>query len=195
MGGGANPTVALRTALVDGGASGIGEACVWALAAGGHTVIVADRNVAAASMLASEIGDQVWEVDLTDTRRPETWTGDVDVLVSNSGVRVVCPEKEFPPSDFPKITALLLDAPLPLMRGAIPNTHDRGFGRIINVSSVRAHCASQYKAPYVAAKHGLEGLSRSRPLKAAHTAPHKQLCRPWLREHSPCVRSDSRTNT
>jgi len=67
---------------------------------------------------------------------------------------------EFPPEKFRLLLAVLLEAPFRLARAALPHMYEQGFGRIVNVSSVHGLRASAYKAAYVAAKHGLEGLSK-----------------------------------
>jgi 3-hydroxybutyrate dehydrogenase len=84
----------------------------------------------------------------------------VDVLVNNAGVQHVAAVEEFPPERFRAMLALMLEAPFLLVRAALPGMYDRGFGRVVNVSSVHGLRASPYKSAYVAAKHGLEGLSK-----------------------------------
>lgn len=147
-------------AIVTGGASGIGEACARELAARGAHVTVADIDHEAASALAAEIGGDSWVVDLTDTTALADLTLDVDILVNNAGIQVVSPLETFPPEAFHRILGLMLEAPFLLIRAALPGMYRRGCGRIINVSSVHGLTASKHKAAYVAAKHGLEGLSK-----------------------------------
>ncbi|HTP14623.1 MAG TPA: 3-hydroxybutyrate dehydrogenase [Streptosporangiaceae bacterium] len=149
-----------RRALVTGAASGIGAACARALAAAGAHVIAADVDSAGAAEIAAQTGGEPWTVDLTDTVALETLALDVDVLVNNAGVQHVAPIEEFPPGAFRQILSLMLEAPFLLVRSALPDMYDRGFGRIINISSVHGLRASPYKSAYVAAKHGLEGLSK-----------------------------------
>ncbi len=81
-------------------------------------------------------------------------------LVNNAGVQHVSPIEDFAPERFSFILRLMLEAPFLLIRAALPGMYDRGFGRVINVSSVHGLRASAYKSAYVAAKHGLEGLSK-----------------------------------
>ncbi len=149
-----------RRALVTGGASGIGAACVRALAAQGAHVTVADLDAAGAEALAAEVGGTAWVVDLLDTAPLESLALDVDILVNNAGIQRVSPLEEFPPAEFRRIVTLMLEVPFLLIRAAIPGMYANGFGRIINVSSVHGLRASAYKGAYVAAKHGLEGLSK-----------------------------------
>jgi 3-hydroxybutyrate dehydrogenase len=149
-----------RRALVTGGASGIGLACVQRLAAEGAQVTVADVNGAAASRVADEVGGVAWEVDLTDTAALAEVVLDCDVLVNNAGVQHVAPIEEFPPDRFRTMLVLMLETPFLLVRAALPHMYRQGFGRIVNISSVHGLRASPYKSAYVAAKHGLEGLSK-----------------------------------
>jgi 3-hydroxybutyrate dehydrogenase len=149
-----------RRALVTGGASGIGLACARRLASEGAHVIVADLNGAVATTVAAEVGGTAWQIDLTDAAALAETTLDCDVLVNNAGIQHVSPIEEFPPERFRTMLALMLEAPFLLVRAALPHMYAHGFGRIVNISSVHGLRASPYKAAYVAAKHGLEGLSK-----------------------------------
>jgi 3-hydroxybutyrate dehydrogenase len=150
----------IRTALVTGGAGGIGAACARALAATGHHVTVADIDQPGARRVADEIGGDAWELDLLDTAALETTVIDTDVLVNNAGIQVVSPIESFDPEAFRMIQRLMVEAPFLLIRAALPAMYARGFGRIINVSSVHGLRASRHKVAYVAAKHALEGISK-----------------------------------
>lgn len=163
-----------KRALVTGGASGIGEACVRGLAAHGATVVVADLNAEAAGRLADEVGGSVWAVNLLDPDAVSDGAlagvmGDVDILVNNAGIQRVSPIEDFSPDDFRAILRLMLEVPFLLIRAALPGMYARGTGRIINVSSVHGLRASPFKSAYVAAKHGLEGLSK---VTALEGGPH-----------------------
>ena len=149
-----------RRALVTGAASGIGAACARALAEAGARVIAADVDAAGAARIAAELDGEPWTVDLADTGALEDLVLDVDVLVNNAGIQHVAPIEEFPPEAFRRILALMLEAPFLLVRAALPHMYERGFGRIINITSVHGLRASPYKSAYVAVKHGLEGLSK-----------------------------------
>lgn len=149
-----------RTALVTGGASGIGAACAAALAAQGAHVVVADRDGDAARSVAQEIGGEAWEVDLLDVGALERLKLEVDILVNNAGIQVVRPIEEFEPEAFRRIHTIMLEAPFLLARAALPHMYAQGWGRVINVSSVHGLRASAFKSAYVSAKHGLEGLSK-----------------------------------
>ncbi|WP_237569169.1 3-hydroxybutyrate dehydrogenase [Mycolicibacterium lacusdiani] len=149
-----------RSALVTGGASGIGAACARELAKRGATVTVADVDEEAAGTVAAEIGGTAWGVDLLDVGALESLRLEVDVLVNNAGVQTVAPITEFDPARFRSMQALMVEAPFLLIRAALPHMYERGFGRIVNVSSVHGLRASQFKVAYVTAKHALEGLSK-----------------------------------
>lgn len=149
-----------RRALVSGGASGIGAACASAFASAGAHVIVADLNGDAAQKVAKEIGGEAWQVDLSDTKALAELDLDLDILVNNAGVQHVSPIEDFDPEKFSFILRLMLESPFLLIRAALPKMYERGFGRVINISSAHGLRASAYKSAYVAAKHGLEGLSK-----------------------------------
>lgn len=156
-----------RSALVTGGASGIGAACARELAGRGARVTVADVNDVAAKELASEIGGDVWSVDLLDTTALDDLRLDVDILVNNAGIQTVAPIVHFDPGAFRRIQTLMVEAPFLLVRAALPHMYSHGFGRVINLSSVHGLRASEFKVAYVTAKHALEGLSKVTALEGA----------------------------
>ncbi|MHA6696013.1 3-hydroxybutyrate dehydrogenase [Homoserinimonas sp. A520] len=149
-----------KKALVTGAASGIGAACARTLAAAGAHVVIADLDGDAARSVASEIGGEAWHVDLADTSTLVSLELDVDILVNNAGIQHVSPIEKFDPAKFHLIMTLMLEAPFLLVRAALPHMYRNGFGRIVNISSVHGVRASEFKSAYVAAKHGLEGLSK-----------------------------------
>lgn len=150
-----------RRAIVTGGGSGIGAAIVHRLAAAGAAVTVADRDRATAESIAQEVGGTAWVVDLSDLRELSDLELDCDILVNNAGFQHVSPVQDFDPHVFHTMIALMLESPFLLIRGALPHMYRNGFGRVINVTSVHGIRASPYKSAYVAAKHGLEGLSKA----------------------------------
>ncbi|MDF2666968.1 MAG: bdhA [Microbacterium sp.] len=152
-------------ALVTGGASGIGEAIARRFADAGAQVTVADVNREAAERVAKETGGHAWAVDLSDTVALRELSLDVDILVNNAGIQHVSPIDQFDPERFSFMLRLMLEAPFLLIRAALPGMYERGFGRILNVSSVHGIRASAYKSAYVTAKHGLEGLSKTTALE------------------------------
>ena len=87
--------------------------------------------------------------------------------MNNAGLQHVAPIEQFPPERFSLILRIMLEAPFLLIRAALPAMYARGWGRVINISSVHGLRASAYKAAYVSAKHGLEGLSKVVALEGA----------------------------
>ncbi|GAA4657539.1 3-hydroxybutyrate dehydrogenase [Arthrobacter cryoconiti] len=153
-------SLAGKRALVTGGASGLGAACARALAAQGAYVIVADRDGAGAAAVAADVGGEAWEVDLLDTSALESLKLQVDILINNAGIQTISSIVDFEPAAFRRIITLMLEAPFLLIRAALPHMYEQNYGRIINMSSVHGLRASSFKSAYVAAKHGLEGLSK-----------------------------------
>ncbi|MFJ7339598.1 3-hydroxybutyrate dehydrogenase [Streptomyces sp. NPDC101110] len=163
-----------RTALVTGAAGGIGRACTLRLAAAGAKVRAVDRDGAGLEALAGQGHGLAGTVephvlDLTDLDAAELAAAGTDVLVNNAGIQLVRPIEEFPPEAFHTVLTVMLEAPFRLIRGALPHMYGQGWGRVVNVSSVHGLRASAYKSAYVAAKHGLEGLSKTTALEGA---PH-----------------------
>ena len=156
-----------RRALVTGGASGIGAAVATRLAELGAHVTVLDRDGEAAAKVAARIGGDDLEIDLTDGPAIDALDLEIDLLVNGAGVQHVAPLEEFEPERFTFIHRLMLEAPFRLTRRVLPGMYARRFGRIVHVSSVHGHRASPYKAAYVSAKHGLEGLSKVIALEGA----------------------------
>jgi 3-hydroxybutyrate dehydrogenase len=152
-----------RTALVTGSASGIGEACARRLAAAGAKVTVLDVDREGAERVAGQVGGDPLVADLADPAGLDGLDGldlAADVLVNNAGFQHVAPVEEFPPERFAAMLAVMLEAPFRLARAVLPGMYRRGWGRVINISSVHGLRASPFKSAYVAAKHGLEGLSK-----------------------------------
>lgn len=146
--------------MVTGAASGIGRAIAGRLAAAGASVTVLDLDGEAAEKAADEIGGEALQADLSDYGVLDSLEFEADVLVNNAGVQHVDAIEEFPPEKFSMMMRLMLEAPFRLTREALPGMYERGWGRIINISSVHGLRASPYKAAYISAKHGLEGLSK-----------------------------------
>jgi 3-hydroxybutyrate dehydrogenase len=149
-----------RTAIVTGGASGIGEACARRLADAGATVTVLDLDAKGAERVANDLGGTAVAADLTDPAAVDGLDLTADVLVNNAGFQHVAPVEEFPPERFAAMLTLMVETPFRLARAILPGMYERGWGRIVNISSVHGLRASPYKSAYVAAKHGLEGLSK-----------------------------------
>jgi 3-hydroxybutyrate dehydrogenase len=151
-----------RRVLVTGGASGIGAACAAAFAAAGAAVTVADLDEPGARKVAEPLGGTAVGVDLADPAfDAAALAGGMDVIVNNAGIQHVASVEDFPEEKFHQIIALMLEAPFRLVRAALPHMYAERWGRIVNISSVHGLRASPYKSAYVAAKHGLEGLSKT----------------------------------
>ncbi len=162
-----SPDLSGKRAVVTGGASGIGAAVAARLAAAGAHVVVADRDAEGARRVADDVGGEAWVVDLGDTAQLADLRLEADVLVNNAGIQHVSPVHEFPPDRFALILRLMLESPFLLSRAALPHMYDRGWGRIVHISSAHGLRASAFKAAYVTAKHGLEGLSKVLSLEGA----------------------------
>ena len=157
-----------RRALITGAASGIGAACARRLAADGVQVVAVDCDAEGLATLAAA-GIETLAADLADLDGLKDLPTDIDILVNNAGVQLVAPVEQFPPERFGYILRLMLESPFRLIRQTLPHMYGRGWGRVVNISSVHGLRASPFKAAYVAAKHGLEGLSK---VVALEGAPH-----------------------
>jgi 3-hydroxybutyrate dehydrogenase len=170
-----------KTALVTGSTSGIGLGIAEAFAAGGATIVLnglgdANEIDALRKRLEKQYGVTV-AFDAADMSKPEQVTamvrgaierfGAVDVLVNNAGIQHVAPVDEFPPAKWEAILAINLSAAFYAIREALPKMKARNWGRILNVASAHALVASPFKSAYVAAKHGIAGLTKTVALEVA----------------------------
>ena len=170
-----------RTALVTGSTSGIGQGIAAALAKHGMNVVLNGMGDVAAievqrAALARDHNVDV-RYDAADMTQPaaiaamiataEREFGVVDVLVNNAGIQHVAPVEEFPLEQWDAIIAINLSAAFHGIRAALPAMKRKGWGRIINLASAHALVASPYKAAYVAAKHGVAGLTKTVALETA----------------------------
>ena len=158
-----------RSALITGGASGIGAAITRQLAGLGVAVQIADLDLAGARSVAAETGGEAWQLDLSDLTALSSIELEVDILVNNAGVQRVSPIEELDPDEFHRMLMIMVEAPFRLIRSALPHMYAQRYGRIVNVSSVHGLRASAYKSAYVTAKHALEGLSK---VTALEGGPH-----------------------
>jgi 3-hydroxybutyrate dehydrogenase len=157
-----------RTALVTGAASGIGAALARRLAADGAAVLAVDRDEAGLKVLADVApGVEPVVCDLADLAAVDALPAEVDVLVNNAGLQHVAALPDFDPDRFSLILRVMLEAPFRLARRILPHMYRRRWGRVVNISSAHGLRASPFKAAYVAAKHGLEGLSKVIALEGA----------------------------
>jgi 3-hydroxybutyrate dehydrogenase len=170
-----------KTALVTGSTSGIGLGCARALAAEGAGLILNGFGDAAEieeirSELETVSGARAlfYGTDLTRPAEIEAMiaavceaTGGIDILVNNAGTQHVAPIENFPPEKWDLIIALNLSAAFHTIRLTVPGMKAKGWGRIINTASAHSLVASPFKAAYVAAKHGIVGLTRTAALETA----------------------------
>ena len=173
--------MATKTALVTGSTSGIGLAIAKSLAKTGCNIVLngfgeADAIEKIRSEIASENGVKVsYEgADLSKQdqieammKSIESTYGGVDILVNNAGIQFVAPVDEFPVEKWNAILAINLTASFHTIRLALPEMKRRGWGRIINIASAHALVASPFKSAYVAAKHGIAGLTKTVALEVA----------------------------
>lgn len=160
-----------KRALVTGSTSGIGLAVARALKAEGADVVLCGLGEPAAiAELCEELGAVHVAGDLSRRDGVEAvmaGAGAVDILVNNAGMQHVAPIEDFPVDKWDKIIALNLTAAFDTSRLAVPHMKAAGWGRIIQVASAHSLTASPYKSAYVAAKHGLAGLTKTLALELA----------------------------
>ncbi|TMM50065.1 3-hydroxybutyrate dehydrogenase [Qipengyuania marisflavi] len=160
-----------KRALVTGSTSGIGLAIARALTAEGAKVVLngfGDADEIAG--LCEELGATHSGADLTDVTQVEALmaeAGPVDILVNNAGMQHVAPVEEFPVDRWDLIMALNLTAVFHTSRLAVPGMKAKGWGRIINTASAHSKTASPFKSAYNAAKHGLDGFTKTIALELA----------------------------
>jgi 3-hydroxybutyrate dehydrogenase len=163
-----------RSAVVTGAASGIGRAVAEELAAHGACVLVADLNPDQGQQVADSLPRAIFQrADVASReeckalidRAVNEWGG-VDILVNNAGLQHVSPIEEFPEDRWELLIRVMLIGSFLLTKYALPHMYARGWGRIVNMSSIHGLVASPYKSAYIAAKHGLIGLTRTVALEA-----------------------------
>jgi len=170
-----------KTALITGSTSGIGEGIARGLAAAGANIVLngfgdAAQIEALRAEIAATQGVRV-RYDGADMSKPEQIEamvaatlrefGAIDILVNNAGIQHVAPVDEFPPAQWDAIIAINLSSSFHTTRLALPGMKQRGWGRIVNVASAHALVASPFKSAYVAAKHGIAGLTKTVALEVA----------------------------
>jgi 3-hydroxybutyrate dehydrogenase len=170
-----------RHALVTGSTSGIGLAIARALAKEGADVVINGFGDAAAieaerASIEKDFGVKAI-YDGADMSKPteiaamvaraQEKLGSVDILVNNAGIQFVSPVESFPPEKWDAILAINLSSAFHAIRAAVPGMKAGKWGRIINTASAHSKVASPFKSAYVAAKHGLDGLSKTVALEVA----------------------------
>jgi 3-hydroxybutyrate dehydrogenase len=180
-----------KTALVTGSTSGIGLGIATTLALHGARVMINGfGEVQAALAQVRELdpdavhhgADMSKPAEIADmVRECETQLGSCDILVNNAGIQHVARVEEFPPEKWDAIIAVNLSSAFHAMRAALPGMQRRNWGRIVNVASVHGLVASASKSAYVAAKHGLVGLTKSAALENATTGiTVNAVCPGWV---------------
>ncbi|MDG6078319.1 3-hydroxybutyrate dehydrogenase [Erythrobacter litoralis] len=160
-----------KRALVTGSTSGIGLAIARALHGEGAEIVLngfGEENEIA--KLCEELGASHSGADLTKVDQVEDMmaeAGGIDILVNNAGTQHVAPVEEFPVDKWDLIIALNLSSAFHTARLAVPHMKERGWGRIINTASAHSLTASPFKSAYVAAKHGIAGLTKTLALELA----------------------------
>ena len=170
-----------KNAVVTGSTSGIGLAIARALAKNGANVMINGlRNPAESEAIRKSIETDFSVQALFSSANmlksdqiagmiaeAEQAFGSVDILVNNAGIQFVSPVEDFPDDKWEAILAINLSAAFHSIKAVVPGMKQRGWGRIINTASAHALVASPYKSAYVAAKHGIAGLTKTIALELA----------------------------
>ena len=170
-----------KTAVITGSTSGIGQGIARSLAEQGANIVLngfgdKDEIEADRVKLAEDTGVNVLYHAADMTKSDEIADlisfsvdkfGSIDVLVNNAGIQFVAPIDEFPEQKWNAIIAINLSSSFHTIRHALPHMRKQGWGRIVNLASAHAIVASPYKSAYVAAKHGIAGLTKTVALEAA----------------------------
>ncbi|MCP8938906.1 3-hydroxybutyrate dehydrogenase [Alsobacter sp. SYSU M60028] len=176
-----SPSLAGRNAVVTGSTSGIGLAIARALAEAGANVVVNGLGDAAAIEAARAGIEKDFKVralyNAANMLKPaeiagmiaeaEAQLGSVDILVNNAGIQHVSPVEDFPIEKWDAIIGINLSSAFHAIRAAVPGMKKRGWGRIISTASAHSLVASPFKSAYVAAKHGIAGLTKTVALELA----------------------------
>lgn len=166
-----------KLAIITGSNTGIGYGIAKALAKQGANVVINSftdtaEDHALAAELAAEFNVQARYIsadmsDASQCRELIVQAGDVDILVNNAGIQHVAPIEEFPVDMWDKIIAINMSSTFHASAAAVSGMRERGWGRIINIASAHGLTASPYKSAYVAAKHGVVGLTKTVALETA----------------------------
>ncbi|SLN16401.1 3-hydroxybutyrate dehydrogenase [Pseudooctadecabacter jejudonensis] len=166
-----------KTAVITGSNSGIGLGIAREMAKAGANVVLnsftdRDEDHALAAEIAENFGVEAKYVaaDMSkadDCRRLVVAAGGCDILINNAGIQHVAPIEEFPTAKWDAIIAINLSSAFHTTAAAVTGMRERGWGRVINIASAHGLTASPYKSAYIAAKHGIVGLSKTVALETA----------------------------
>ena len=166
-----------KTAIVTGSNSGIGLGSARELARAGADVVLnsftdRDEDHKLAEDMAKEFGVKVRYIKADMSKGDECralveQAGGCDILVNNAGIQFVSPIEEFPVEKWNAIIAINLTSSFHTIAAALPGMREKGWGRIVNIASAHGLTASPFKSAYVAAKHGIVGLTKTVALEAA----------------------------
>lgn len=168
--------------LITGAGSGVGRGLALSLASAGHRIVVTDQSLDRAmetvrlvcEAAAGAARVSAHELDVTDPASISALQAElggvaIDVLINNAGLQHVSRIEDFPPERWELLIDVMLTGAMRMSRAVLPGMRKAGFGRIINIGSIHSVVASSFKSAYVAAKHGLVGLSKVLALESADT--------------------------
>ena len=166
-----------KTAVITGSNSGIGLGIAWELARAGADIVLnsftdSDEDHALAEKIASETGvtARYIQADMSkgdQCRQLIKDAGRCDILVNNAGIQHVAPIPDFPVDKWDAIIAINMSSAFHTTAVALPMMRAAGWGRVVNIASAHGLTASPYKAAYIAAKHGVVGLTKTTALETA----------------------------
>nr|XP_054769230.1 D-beta-hydroxybutyrate dehydrogenase-like [Lytechinus pictus] len=172
-----------KVALITGSTSGIGLGIARALASKGRSILLTGFGIPTYVPTTYLAGDLSRDDDVIGICKKihSQYPGGIDILVNNAGFQFVSRVEEFPLDKWTNMMSVMLTAPFLLTQNLLPGMRTKGWGRIINISSVHGHVASLNKAAYVTAKHGIQGFTKVVALETARSGVTcNALCPGWV---------------